>query len=99
MKAALQRFGSTGQTDKLEERAEKRFDRAMNQAATKERRALRAAAAAYKARTDKYTKAVAKHNLRGKQSVLKRKQKTAKNAKQHLKKQRKLVTVVETLKF
>ena len=85
--------------DKQEERAEKRLALETRQAIATERRAQRAAAAEYKADTAAYDKEVANHNLRGKQNALKRKEKTVKGAEAKLKKQRKQVTVVETLKF
>ena len=85
--------------DKLERQAEKRLAMERKRAIAEERTALRTAATTYEADTEAYAEAVAKHKLREKQNALKRKEKTVKGAEQNLKKQRRQVTVVETLKF
>ena len=85
--------------DKQKKQAEKRFAREMNQAAAEERNAQEAAAAEYKNNTEAYAEEVAKHNLPGQKRILGRRKKTAETAKNNLKRQRKKVAVVETLKF
>lgn len=85
--------------DNSEKQAENHLALEIKRAAAAERTAQRAAAAEYKNDTAEYDKEVAGLNLRSRQHVLKRNKKTAEGAKEKLKKQRKRVTVIETLKF